>query len=115
MQEADVLWYIVNISLVGTDQRVLERNVDGSIAVLHVEHDSVAARLAPPANNLYALIASGHQPGEIDCADLEILGHHDRLFNDRSVENPRNGQLLRGFQKSAVYFGICAADCLGKL
>ena len=56
-----VLRQVVDVNLVRTDQRMLERNIDRSIAILNIKHNCIAARLAPAADDLHAVVACRHQ------------------------------------------------------
>ena len=64
----------------GADQRVLERNVDGAVAVFYVEDNGIAAHLVPASDNLYPAVASCHQSGEVYCPYFKVLRNNDGLF-----------------------------------
>src|SRR5579884_4181593 len=114
MQEMNVLGNVRNVSLVSSEQRVLKRDVYDAVAVFDIENYCISAHLAPVLDNLYAVVASSHQPGKVDRAHFEVFGHWNGFFSDGVLKNSRNRKLLPGFQERAVYVAIGAADCIGK-
>ncbi len=105
VQEVDELWQVVNVNLMLAEQRMLERNVDAAIGIFDVEDDGVAADFAPVADDADAMIAGGHDAGEVDGADFKILGDRDCFLNDGRGKNSRDGDLFAGFQV------CCQSDC----
>src|SRR5215470_9626907 len=83
MQEVSKLRYVADVDVLPAGQGVIERDVHAAIAVLDIEHDSVPANLAPVLNDPYPVVTSRHHAGQVDRADLEILGNRDCLLDDR--------------------------------
>src|ERR1700683_5300231 len=98
MQEVDELGQVVNVDLVFAEQRMLEGNGYAAVAVFDVEDYGVASYFAPVADDADAVVAGGHDSGEIDGADFEVFGNWDGLFLDRCGEDSWDGDLLAGFQ-----------------
>jgi len=51
MEEVDVFRQVMKNRLFASGQRVLKRNVNHPVAVLHVEYDRVSSYFAPPFDN----------------------------------------------------------------
>ncbi len=62
---------------------MLVGNGDAAIGVFDVEDYGVAADFPPMLNDADAVLAAGHESGEVDGADFEILGDRNRFFGDR--------------------------------
>src|SRR5690349_12916817 len=79
VQEVHELGDIVDVNLVLAEKRVFEGDVDASVGVLDVEYDSVPSNFTPVLDDAEAVVARGHDSGEVDGADLEVLGDGDGL------------------------------------
>src|SRR5215472_13775290 len=95
MNEADKLWQVADgIALQLACQRVIERNVDTAVAILDVEHYGVASGFTPATDDLNAFRATSGRAGQINGANLFILGERTALLDDRLRLHPRNQRLL---------------------
>src|SRR5258708_29154110 len=63
-------------------QGVIERDVDGAVAVLDVEHHGVSAALMPPAHQLNSMGAAGAGAGKVDRAHLAVFRERTALLHN---------------------------------
>jgi hypothetical protein len=94
-------------------ERVLERDVDGSVTVFDVEDDGVAAELPPVLDDAQAVDAAGHDAGQVDGPDLEIRGDMVRLVGGRVGLVAGDHDLLAGLEVSG--FGERVGLAKGRL
>ena len=115
VQEVHELGHVVDVDLVLAEQRVLEGNVDAAVGVLDVEDDGVAADFAPVLDDAEAVIAGGHDSGEVNGADFEVPGNGDCFLGDRGGEDSGDDDILVGLQDiGGVGFVIRGADGVGQ-
>src|SRR5438046_2254719 len=115
MQKVGVFRKISDVGLVGSDQRMFKRNVNGAITVLNIKDHRITAGLAPALDDLDAAVASSHQSSQIDGAHFKVFWNRDGLFHDWRVQNPGNCKFLSGLQEGPVNVRICSPECLRQL
>ena len=93
---------------------MVEGDVDDAIAILDIEDDGVAADLAPVADDALAVLAAGHDSGEINGADFESACNWDRFLYNWRFENSGDDDLLPGFQEDPLTVVIGIADGFGQ-
>src|ERR1700679_4045913 len=114
MQEVDKLGQVGNIVALTGCQRMIEGDVDDAVAILDIEDDGVAADLAPMTADALAVLAAGHDSGEINGADFEIACNWDRFLYNWRFENSGDDDLLPGFQEDPLTIVIGIADGFGQ-
>ena len=114
VQEANVLGQVVNVDVMTGQQRMVEGDVHVAVGVLDVEHDCIAAGLAPAADNLNAVVAGGHEAGQIDGARFKFLGDRDGFFVDRATEDSRHNDFLACLQHVVRAIAVGVADGFGE-
>ncbi len=112
VQEVNKLWQVMNVDLMFAEQRMFEGNIHAAIGILNVENDGVAANLAPVANDAHAMVAGGHDTGEVDGAHFKIFGHGNGLFDDGLGKDAGDRDLLAGFQDVAGAVSVNVPDRL---
>src|ERR1700723_2388124 len=80
VEKTHELWQIADRRMVSSDQGIFKRNVDASVAVLNIENHGISAHFTPVPDDSQAMVATRHQPGEIDGADLKVLLYGDGFF-----------------------------------
>ena len=104
-----------NVDLVLAEQRVIEGDVDAAVGVFDIEDDGVAADFAPMLDDAEAVIAGGHDAGQVDGADFEILGDGDRFLGDGRGENSGNDDVFVGLEDvGRVGFVVHGANGVGQ-
>src|ERR1700693_1460748 len=119
VQKVNELGQVVDIDLVLAEQRMLEGNGHAAVAVFDVEDYGVASDFTPVADDADAVIAGGHDAGEVDGAHFKIFGDGNCFLDDRRGKNSGDSELLAGFEDAAgeiaVVFSVRAADGFGQL
>src|SRR5580698_1199218 len=113
VQEVNELGQIVNVNLVLAEQRVLEGNGHAAVGILYVENHGVAADFTPVADDAQAVVAGGHDAGQVDGADFEILGDGDRLLDDGRGKNSGDDDIFVGFEDVGSAVAVAVADGVG--
>ncbi len=93
-------------------QRMVERDIHATVAVLDIEHHGIPADFAPMFDDAYPVVTSGHHAGQIDCAYFKILSHRNGLLDDGRRQNSRHYNLLARLQVVARPAAICLTDRL---
>ena len=92
----DELRQVVNVDLMLAEERMLEGNGHAAVGIFDIEDYGVASDFAPVADDADAVIAGGHDAGEVDGADFKIFGYGDSFFDDGCGEDSGDGDLLAG-------------------
>src|SRR4029077_7291498 len=82
MQKSREFWQVADDWLGATRESVIERNIDHSVAVLHVKNHGIAAQFAPAADDAQAAIAVRHHTSQIHCPNFKIGCNRNRFLND---------------------------------
>src|SRR5258708_12415388 len=117
VQEVNKLRQVVNVPLMLAEKRVTEGKGDAAVGIFDVEDHGVAADLAPVADDSQAVIAGGHDAGQVYCSDFKIFCDGDSLFDDGRGKDSGDLNLLAGFQGVGVLtivFSVCPADGFGE-
>ncbi len=115
VQEAHKFRDVVDVDFVLAEQRVLEGDGDAAVGVFDIEDHGVAADFTPMLDDAESVIAAGHDAGEVDGADFEILGNRDGLLGDGRGEDPGDDDVLVGFEDVAgVGLVVHGADGVGQ-
>src|SRR5215813_15407886 len=96
-------------------ERMIEHNVHAAVAVLDVEHYSVAAYFAPVLDDPDAVVDACHQASEVDGSDFKVLRHGNRLLDDGRCQNAGNKDLFSGFQIVGGAIAISFANRFSQL
>src|SRR5690348_5746928 len=95
---------------------MVERDRDAAVGILNVEDYGVAPNFTPMLDHADAVIAAGHESGEVDSADFEIFRDGDRLLGDRSGNDARDDDLFVVLENvRAIQLVIDGTDRLGQL
>jgi len=111
MKEADKLGKVADgkvFLLAG--EWVLERDVNQSVEILHIENNGIPSGCSPPANQLQALITAGRVASKVDTAGFEASGDKKRLLDRRRDENAWNDDLIAGPEVLADLAGVRLLD-----
>jgi hypothetical protein len=93
---------------------MLEGDGDAAIGIFDVEDDGVAADFAPMLDDAEAVIAGGHDAGQVDGADFEVFGNGDGFFGDGRGEDSGDDDWFVGFENvRRVGFMVYGADGVG--
>src|SRR5258708_39317318 len=99
------------------EEWVLEGKGDAAVGIFDVEDHGVAADLAPVADDSQAVIAGGHDAGQVYGSDFKIFCDGDSFFDDGGGKDSGDGDLLARFQGGGVLtiiFSVCPADGFGE-
>ena len=113
MQEVDQLGHVVDVNLVLAEERMLEGNGDATVGVFDIENYGVAADFTPMPDDAESVIASGHDAGQVDGADLEIPGNDDGFLGDGRGEDAGDDDILVGLQDVGGVGLLVPADGIG--
>src|SRR5438477_4209836 len=94
---------------------MIERYIDGPVAILHVEDHCVAAQLSPATDNAQSAVACRHYPRQIHRPHFKVARHWNRPFHDWRVQDSRNDHWLSRLQEDAAWLSIRLADSLRQL
>src|SRR5229473_5985380 len=114
VQEVNKLRQVVNVNLMLAEKRVLEGNGDAAVGIFDVEDHGVAADLAPVADDSQAVIAGGHDAGEVDRSDFKIFGDGNSFFDDGRGKNSGDRDLLAVFQYVGGALAVDVANSFGE-
>ena len=82
---------------------MLKGNIHRAIAILNIEDHCIPTGCSPALHNLNAVIAAGHQSGQVNGAHFEVFGDYNGFFRDRLIQNSWNRQFLARLQKCPMY------------
>src|SRR5579862_1220053 len=108
------LGQVMNVDVLASGERVIEGDVDAAVAVLDIENNGVSAHFPPVLDDPYPVVTAGHNAGQVDSPDLEVLGNGDRLLDDRSGQDARNDDLFASSQVVPGAIAVRLADGLSQ-
>src|SRR5258708_28010426 len=99
------------------EEWVLEGKGDAAVGIFDVEAHGVAADLAPVADDSQAVIAGGHDAGQVYGSDFKIFCDGDSFFDDGRGKDSGDANLLAGFQSVGaltIAFSLCPPHGFGQ-
>jgi hypothetical protein len=113
MQEMSELGHIVNVNVLPSGKRVIERDIHAAVAVFDVEHHGISAHFAPMLDDADTVVTARHYTRKIDGPYFEILRYRDRFLDDRRGQNAGHQNLLSSLQIVRRTISVRLANCLG--